>query len=355
MASNYKYFSEHDRVTAINNLKEDVLIVSGSDGWQTKCDNPKFFTQFASGTSLFATSVRVFDTTFGRSSHTTNNEYVNDRYTAEKNIYNQFSKILLGMDSGDFQKFEILDDLHNAYFINISREHFNDKIVPGSFNLTINVSGSVNIDLADDGVNFENCVTGRFGILHASSSDTAYDAAFQFADSGDSVGILFYEAGIAVLSPYIFSKYSGSVENPRLTNTGLDANMFGILTEDPPVIYESSGTIKDLIVSGSIEDHGEMLKERIISLQFQADTELNSTIYFCRAYNHEFNYSSNPTYLNNSKIIVKNDDPMTPPRAYITTVGLYSDDNQLLAVAKLSEPILKTPENELIARVRLDW
>ncbi len=294
MASNYKYFSEHDRVVAINNLKEDVLMVSGSDGWQTNSDSPKYFTQFASGTSLFPTSIRVFDTTFGRSSYTTNTEYNNDRYLAEKNIYNQFSKILLGLTYNDFEFFEIQERLHNAYFINISREQFSDKIVPGSFNLTVNVSGTVSIDLKDDGINFESCATGRFGMLHASSSDPAFAGAFEFGEGSFEAGMIFYEAGIAVVSPYIFSKNSGSDNNPREINAHLDSNMYGILTEEPPVIYGSTGTIKDLIVSGSIEAHGEMLKERIVSLQFQADTELNSTIYFCRAYNHEFNYSSKP-------------------------------------------------------------
>ena len=68
------------------------------------------------------------------------------------------------------------------------------------------------------------------------------------------------------------------------------------------------------------------------------NTELNSTIYF-RANNTEFNYSANPTYLSASEIIVKGNNPLADPVAYITTVGLYSPDNELLAVAKLSEPL----------------
>ena len=71
--------------------------------------------------------------------------------------------------------------------------------------------------------------------------------------------------------------------------------------------------------------------------------------------NHnEFNYSSNPTYVSDSKLVVKNnvnDLPIT----YMTTVGLYSPDNELLAVAKLSEPIRKDPNTELTLRVRLDY
>ena len=70
--------------------------------------------------------------------------------------------------------------------------------------------------------------------------------------------------------------------------------------------------------------------------------------------NTDFNYSTNPTYVSSSKIVVKN-NTFDNPVSYITTVGLYSADNELLAVAKLSEPIKKDPTNELTFRVRLDY
>ena len=82
--------------------------------------------------------------------------------------------------------------------------------------------------------------------------------------------------------------------------------------------------------------------------------ELNSTIYFCRANTSDFNYSANPTYLSGSKIRVKDQETDTPI-SYVTTVGLYSADNELLAVAKLSEPLKKDPTNEFTLRVRLDY
>jgi len=102
------------------------------------------------------------------------------------------------------------------------------------------------------------------------------------------------------------------------------------------------------------------LRNRLFNLQFNNTTELNSTIYFCRANNSEFNYSANPTYLSTSaggpsEIVVKDGTRSTDPHSYITTVGLYSADNELLAVAKLSEPLIKTPSNELTLRVRLDY
>ena len=89
-------------------------------------------------------------------------------------------------------------------------------------------------------------------------------------------------------------------------------------------------------------------------ISFNNTVELNSTIYFCRANHNEFNYSSNPTYVNGSKIVTKNKASDTPV-SYVTTIGLYSADNELMAVAKLSEPLKKDPSTELTLRVRLDY
>ena len=89
-------------------------------------------------------------------------------------------------------------------------------------------------------------------------------------------------------------------------------------------------------------------------IDFNNTIELNSSIYFCRINHNEFNYSSNPTYVSGSKLRVKN-NVNDLPISYITTVGLYSPANELLAVAKLSEPIRKDPNTELTLRVRLDY
>jgi len=112
--------------------------------------------------------------------------------------------------------------------------------------------------------------------------------------------------------------------------------------------------MQDILFSSSISGAADGLRNRIQNLTFNNTTELNSTIYMCRANANDFNYSSNPTYVSASKIRVK-DVRGDQPISYITTVGLYSPDNELLAVAKLSEPLKKTPANEFTLRVRLDY
>ena len=43
------------------------------------------------------------------------------------------------------------------------------------------------------------------------------------------------------------------------------------------------------------------------------------------------------------------------PQAYITSVGLYNDTNDLLAIAKLSKPLLKDFTKEALIRIKLDY
>jgi len=122
--------------------------------------------------------------------------------------------------------------------------------------------------------------------------------------------------------------------------------------------YATSGNpwqpINHALTGSGISGSADALRHRIYNLQYNNTTELNSTVYFCRANHNEFNYSSNPTYLSNSKIRVKTmatDNPV----AYITSVGLYNDNNELLASAKLSEPLKKSPSTEFTIRARLDY
>jgi hypothetical protein len=83
--------------------------------------------------------------------------------------------------------------------------------------------------------------------------------------------------------------------------------------------------------------------------------------YFIRAMNRDFNYSNNPTYVYNGSDgvhpagLIYNQDFISNPTTYVTTVGLYNDTNELVAVAKLSRPALKTFDNELLIKVRLDF
>ena len=159
--------------------------------------------------------------------------------------------------------------------------------------------------------------------------------AFIGGVSNETTGLIYYQAGVAVLSASVFGASAQIMDN-------------------------ATSSFDNVLQSASIDQFADGLRNRVQNISFNNTTELNSTIYFCRASKNEFNYSSNPTYISGSKIVVKTNpgvanEFLQQPRAYITTVGLYSASNELLAVAKLSEPLKKTPTNEVTLRVRLDY
>jgi len=243
--------------------------------------------------------------------------------------YNQMAQLLVGHDiTGSILKFDKdgnLIDTSEKYneliFINFSRLLTKDEIKKGSFNLIFSTSVGTG-SLADIGAQNDyriNSPAGEYGILYRDNSTSSY------------AGLLYYQAGIAVI-------------NSRIIGSGGSAGS----------TFSGSLNHNDTMRTGSIEGICDAFRQHWIDCSFNNTTELNSTIYFCRINHNEFNYSSNPTYLSESQIRVKSTS-LDAPVSYITTVGLYSAASELLAVAKLSEPLKKDPTNEMILRVRLDF
>jgi hypothetical protein len=276
---------------------------------------------------LSSSANHIFDITYGYSSVHSGAYAMNAK---KMNIYNQMAQILVGYDqTGSIRRFDADGDftgtsavsgvMDSCVFINYSRLLVKDEIKKQSYSLTLN-SGSSQITIQDWGANNDyrvNSPAGEYGILYTGSA----------AAAGTGVGLIYYQAGIAVITASV-DLFSGSA-----------------------TVWSPTDWLGDTAITGVADNVRETWEDD----DFQNTTELNSTIYFCRAANNEFNYSANQTYLSDSKIIVKNNNVSKPPSTYITTVGLYSPNNELLAVAKLSEPLKKDPATELIFRVRLDY
>lgn len=119
--------------------------------------------------------------------------------------------------------------------------------------------------------------------------------------------------------------------------------------------FWTSGSIDNIVEHVCVTRFGS---DAGTAITFQNKTEINSTIYFVRAQPDEFNYSSNPSYVSDTGEILVTDssvNSLNKPFSYITTVGLYGDYDDLLAVAKVSRPIEKNDEKDLTIRVRLDF
>ena len=236
-------------------------------------------------------------------------------------------------------------------FLNFARLLTKDEIKKGSFTLSLGASASYDepfgfggVDSATEGgvINLVdrsgsagykvNSPAGEYGILYATGSKL--NSSVVDGDGYVAAGLIYYQAGIAVVSASVFSTL---LTNGEVTGAFAGNNMIEELT------------------ASAISGNCDAFRHRIYNISFNNTTELNSTIYFCRVAHNESNYSANPTYCDNQSQIVVKSQPGDVPVTYITTVGLYSPDNELLAVAKLSEPIKKDPTTELTLRVRLDY
>tara|TARA_R110001592_G_scaffold305452_1_gene578060 strand:- start:178 stop:1707 length:1530 start_codon:yes stop_codon:yes gene_type:complete len=231
--------------------------------------------------------------------------------------------------------------------------------------VTFNFSGGKNISTNAGAYDATSDITvdiGFAGLASANPSATG-DQIVARINAGTGINMVASKVGNNVL---VIQGTAGTTGNTSITQpagaTGLTTpSAFtnggtGLLSSNAATtnMNTAGNSISEMMSGSAISASCDALRQRMYNVEFNNTTELNSTVYFCRAHHNEFNYSTNPTYLSSSKLVVKNNASDTPV-SYITTVGLYSADNELLACAKLSEPLKKDPSNELTLRVRLDY
>ena len=350
MATTFKTITAND-ATNTRTLLHEAIPLTGTIASGTYSDeNIKTFSHgmFESVFDypfLSSSANHVFDITHGYSNTSTLSGTTAHIQNSKKiNVYNQMAAVLVGHDAtGSIQLFDQDGDIagggakmEEVFFLNFARLLSKDELKKDSFRLTLatgSIAGPLKgfpLTIGDYGAASSYLVNSpEYGILYTSSATP---------DPASGVGHIYYQAGVAVLSASIFN---GTMPAAEATAS--------VLGQGFP-----SSSYPNLATGSSIQILSDSIRDRIVDINFNNTVELNSTIYFCRANNNEFNYSANPTYLSSSQIRVKNTTSDNPV-SYITTVGLYSSDNELLAVAKLSEPLKKDPNTELTIRVRLDY
>ena len=352
MPVQYEQFNQSTDVTTTKTILHEVIpltgsIVSGTYGTFPNEDNIKnyshgMFQSVYDYPYLSSSANHIFDITTGydetsalsSSGHTQNSKKIN--------IYNQHAQLLLGYTravdgSRKVRVFEsdlTLDGsgaMKEVFFVNFSRLITKDQIKKGSFSIAIGTGSTFPNSVA-------NAAADTMTFTDSDATDSGNTATTQGGDYGllktstsEVGGVIFYQAGVAVLTASIFGT----------------AKM-----DDRPFADRSFAA---LLTGSAISASCDAIRHRIVNLSFNNSTEINSKIYFCRAPHNKFNYSANPSYVDDTaKIRVKNTESDSPI-AYITTIGLYSTTGELLATAKLSEPLRKDPTNELTLRVRLDY
>jgi len=359
MATTFKNLSENDR-TSFRTLLHEAIPITGTiinsgtyNNENVKNFSHGLFQQVYDYPYLSSSANHIFDLSVGYSNNSSLSSSANTQNSAKINMYNQMAKVLMGIDvTGSIREFDQDGDLtggtklKEVVFLNFARILNKDEIKKGSFQLELGMSASywapnhetvLVKDTAATSSWKTNSPAGDYGILTASNN-----TGTPLTTDGSICGLVFYQAGVAVVTASLFS--------PAVSG--------GLLASTSLVEFNSGSTyissVDEVLTGSSISGACDNIRQRWTNHNMNNTIELNSTVYFVRIGHNEFNYSANPTYLSGSKIRVKN-NKQDPPVSYVTSVGLYSPDNVLMALAKLSEPLKVNNSSDITLRIRNDF
>src|SRR6056300_238949 len=262
-----------------------------------------------------------------------------DALLASKATYAQYKSVLLEPTDNKFS-FENGSgtgvNSNSIYAITVNRARYREKMDAGNWSLTVSGSNGVFHFIDDSGKKFGDTLgkAGRvFKVVSGSLNlGTENEATINTttASNDEGYGLFYPDRGILILNPSALQDTVGSVDGGTLVgDEGVDADK-----KNHERLYQA------------INAGGDFRARRTENVSTQH--------FFVRATNREFNYSNNPTYVNANGTFAETTFE-TDPKTYITTVGLLNDSNELIAVAKTSQPIEKSFDKEVLIKVKLSF
>ena len=273
--------------------------------------------------------------------------------TPSRAIYAQYAQLLL--EPNDF-KFTINgQDTDSIYVLNFNRARWRERIDPGNIEINLAIlSGSVFANNVHTGSNVKLDGTGR---------------VIRLIDNSSTANAVVGESGKR------YSIVSGTIDGGANIHMSSAPHYYGLFYPDHGVVI-LDGTKLDLSASFNTVTGSQVQGDNAMKLftsvsgsapiddgatlytygiQARSAEQIKSTYYFVRIKNAEYNYSNNPSFASGSYGDMRYTTFINDPQTYITTVGLYNNSRELLAVAKLSKPILKSFTREALIKVKLDF
>ena len=247
-----------------------------------------------------------------------------------KTLYGQYRTLILEDENANFTFGTGNNVITGSYFwaLNFERARYKESLFPGSLNMRISGSGGI-IQLTDNSndvlVNTFIGSTRVFQLISGSNGTAGSLANSGYVAGSGSYGLVFPDLGVVLLNPFAISQ-SIRVAPSRSNNSDGFNNRR---------LYSA--------ISGGA------------SFTLNSQETITSDYVFVRSRNSEFNYSENPSFISGSTGEVIYSSFINNPQTYVTTVGLYNDSNELVAVAKLSRPLIKDFTKESLIRVKLDF
>ena len=247
-----------------------------------------------------------------------------------KTIYGQYRSLILEDENASFTFGTGNNVTTGSFFwvLSIERANYKQSLFPGSLNLQISGSGGI-INLTDDSQDNPVSVflgsTRVYQLISGSNGTAGSLSNSGYVANSGSYGLVFPDLGTILINPFAVSQSIKLFPSRSNNSNGLNTQR----------LFNS-------IVLGD-------------SFALNSQETITSDYVFIRARNSEFNYSENPSFISGSTGEVIYSNFINAPQVYITTVGMYNDSNDLLAVAKMSRPLLKDFTKEALVRVKLDF
>lgn len=245
-------------------------------------------------------------------------------FSAARDVYSQYRNLVFGTELTDFTFDTVTPD--DIFVINVNRSRYKQNLKPGTLNLKLTGDNGEFI-LTDDSITKTgsavitnigrqfNIVSGSNGVMRGSTLGQT--------DSG-SYGLFYPDAGVLLFNAAAVSHSIGIAVNSDSNTNGKNHEKF----------------------YNAISQSGYFILD--------SEEKITSQYYFTRVKNQEFNYTTNSSFIESDGTLSfssMNDNP----RTYITTIGLYNDENELVAVAKMSQPLAKDFTKEALIKVKLDY
>jgi hypothetical protein len=281
--------------------------------------------------TTFSTSASVqFSVQYGNingsGSKVINTDVPNGGYTPSRVVYGEYRNLVYGTETQNFTFDGGVTTATDIFVISVARSQYKQALHPGTFNLKLTGNGNT-INLTDD--------SNTTSLTRFAGENRIY---------------------------YIISGSNGSPHTPSAATI-----YYGIMLPDlGTIILNASGSnsvqsyvaaLATATSSAAIPTNAQRLVNSIragASFKLQSEEVVSSRYFFTRVKNSEFNYTTNPSIIDDNGNILYT-TLIDNPQTYVTSVGLYNDNNELLAVAKLSKPLTKDFTKEALVRIKLDY
>ena len=258
-----------------------------------------------------------------------------------KATYNQYRSILLEQDDNKFTFVSSSDagthDSDSIYVINVARARYKEKMDAGNWSLSLSGSNGIKTLIDDSGKKFDDTVgkAGRiFNVVEGSlnlGTENAATITSTTAPNGQGFGLFYPDQGLIILNPTALASEVGTIHGSSLVGS--------LLTN---ASAKNQQYLFDAISAGG-------------DFEARRTENVSTSHYFVRATNREFNFSNNPTFVTGSDGTFAESTFEKNPNTFITTIGLYNDANEMIAVSKTSQPIAKSFDKEVLIKVKLDF